>query len=69
MPRPPMSDNLPELCEIIPTCPLCGGKMELVYDRPATKVCVCVDCHTSITVPVRAWDIAFARGTVKPKSS
>ena len=52
----------PDLCEIIPACFVCGGKMELVYDRPTTKVCVCVECHTSITVPARAWDIARDRG-------
>jgi hypothetical protein len=61
------SPVLPDLCEVVPTCPLCGGRMELVYDRPKTKVCVCVDCHTGITVPAEAWAIALARGTVKPK--
>ncbi len=40
--------------------------MELVYDRPTTKVCVCVDCHSSFTVPAKAWSVAIARGTVKP---
>jgi hypothetical protein len=43
--------------------------MELVYDRPTTKVCVCADCHTSITVPARAWDVAIGRGSVKPTPS
>lgn len=32
--------------------------METVYNRPSTKVCVCVDCHTGLTVPGTAWDIA-----------
>ena len=32
--------------------------MELVYARPNTKVCVCVDCHTGITVPTSAWKFA-----------
>ena len=31
--------------------------MEAVYSRPHQKVCVCSDCHTSITVPTTAWDI------------
>lgn len=39
--------------------------MEVVYDRPRTKVCVCVDCHTGITVPAEAWEVAKARGRVK----
>lgn len=41
--------------------------MELVYDRPTSQVCVCVDCHTGITVPPRAWAVATARGTLKAK--
>lgn len=63
----PVGDQLPGLCEVIPTCPLCAGRMELVYDRPKVKVCVCVDCHTGVSVPVRAWAVALARGTIKPK--
>jgi len=31
--------------------------MEAVYSRAHQKVCVCVDCHTSITVPSSAWEI------------
>jgi hypothetical protein len=38
--------------------------MELVYDRPTTKVCVCADCHLSITVPARSWEVAIARGMI-----
>ena len=60
-------DQVPDLCDVIPICPLCGGRMELVYDRPNTKVGVCVDCHTGVTVPAQAWAIAHARGMVKPK--
>jgi hypothetical protein len=41
--------------------------MELVYDRPTTKVWVCVDCHTGVNVPAQAWAIAEARGRVLPK--
>jgi len=44
-------------CEIIEICPICNGKMDAVYTRVHQKVCVCVDCHTSITVPQSAWDI------------
>lgn len=44
-------------CDVIDICPICHGDMEAVYSRQHQKVCVCVDCHTSITVPVAAWDI------------
>jgi hypothetical protein len=57
--------KLPDLCTVIPMCPLCRGRMELVYDRPNAKVCVCVDCHTGISVPAQAWVVALQRGTVR----
>ena len=47
----------PGPCEVIDICPICSGPMEAVYMRAHQKVCVCVDCHTSITVPQTAWDI------------
>jgi hypothetical protein len=31
--------------------------MEVVYDRPTQRVYVCVECHTSLTVPATALDI------------
>lgn len=48
----------PGPCEVVETCPLCGGKMEDVYSRPHQHVCACADCQTTITIPVVAWDIA-----------
>lgn len=53
----------PHPCEAMRLCPICGGKMELVYDRPNQKVCVCVDCHTGIQVPAGAWDKAMKAPT------
>lgn len=47
----------PGPCEVLETCPICDGRMEAVYSRAHQKVCVCVDCHTSITVPAAAWKI------------
>jgi hypothetical protein len=44
-------------CEVIEVCPICGGAMEAVYSRAHQKVCVCVDCHTSVTVPADAWKV------------
>ena len=40
-----------------PDCPICRGKMELVYDRFNQQVCVCTDCHSGLTIPSSAWDI------------
>lgn len=37
-----------------PTCPICEGVMELVYDRFNQHVYVCLDCHSGITVPASA---------------
>ena len=36
-------------------CPVCDGEMEVVYARNNQQVCVCVDCHTGVTVPATAW--------------
>ena len=47
----------PGPCEVIEVCPICGGAMEAVYSRAHQQVCVCVDCHTSITVPAEAWKL------------
>ena len=44
--------------------------MEAVYSRAHQKVCVCSDCHTSITVPAAAWDVSRnkAAGMSRPRS-
>ena len=47
----------PGPCEVLEICPICDGRMEEVYSRAHQKVCVCVDCHTSITVPTSAWTV------------
>jgi len=31
--------------------------MELVYDRFNQQVCVCVDCHSGLTIPAAAWEV------------
>jgi hypothetical protein len=51
----------PAPCEVLEVCPICGGLMEAVYSRAHQKVCVCIDCHTSITVPDQAWDAMRGR--------
>ena len=35
-----------------------GGKMEVVYQRNNQQVTVCQDCHSGLTVPATAWEIA-----------
>jgi ssDNA-binding Zn-finger/Zn-ribbon topoisomerase 1 len=42
----------------VAVCPVCEGKMEVVYDRHHQKVVVCVDCQSGLTVPAGAWEIA-----------
>jgi hypothetical protein len=32
--------------------------MEKVYDRFHQQVCVCVDCHSGLTVPKTAYEVA-----------
>ena len=44
--------------EVVPFCPLCRGRMEVVVNRQTQQVCVCADCHVSINIPARAWGVA-----------
>jgi hypothetical protein len=46
---------------VVATCPICSGKMEAVYRRHNTNVCVCTDCHSGVTVPGNAWEIVRAK--------
>jgi hypothetical protein len=54
------NDNAPEAepGERVQVCPICGGNMETVYERNHQKVCVCTDCHSGLTVPATAYEIA-----------
>jgi hypothetical protein len=61
-----MDTSPPSPCDVVPSCPMCGGAMELVYDRPETKECECSICGTRITVPTDAWDSARQFGFGKP---
>ena len=47
-----------EIPPAIPPCSICEGKMIIAYDRYQQKVCVCSDCHTSLTIPGSAWHVA-----------
>jgi hypothetical protein len=54
-----------EPCEVLEVCPVCGGKMEVVYSRTQSKVCVCVDCHSGVTVPASAWQVVKTKREAK----
>ena len=41
----------------LPDCPVCSGRLDIVYDRFRQKVYVCVDCHVGLTVPDTAWEV------------
>jgi hypothetical protein len=55
-PRPERRDGHPKPRP--ETCPVCGGRVEVVYARNNQQVSTCVDCGTGITVPTTAWDRA-----------
>jgi len=52
------SEPEPDPCDLVQACPICGGNMETVYERNHQKVCVCSDCHSGLTVPASAYEIA-----------
>ena len=54
-------------CEVIDVCPICYGRMETVYDRHSQRVCVCVDCHSGLTVPDTAWHVVRLKREAKWK--
>jgi hypothetical protein len=56
----------PSLCEALPLCPICDGRMETVYARAHQQVCQCVDCACTLTVPAGAWQIAAGKGRDSP---
>ena len=41
----------------IPACPICEGRMVVVYDRYHQTVVVCVDCHSGLTITASAADV------------
>lgn len=42
----------------LPSCPICEGKTQVVYNRNNQQVIVCTDCRSGVTVPGSAWGIA-----------
>ena len=56
-------DTIPALS----VCPICQGKLEMVYDRNNQQVLICEDCHVGVTVPGTAWEIARVKRNPMPK--
>ena len=54
-----------EALDVVIVCPVCGGKLELVYDRRHITASVCIDCHTGVTIPHDAWDVARVKRNLK----
>ena len=50
------ADRIPDPSEL-PDCPVCLGRLDLVYDRMHQRVYVCVDCHVGLTIPDSAWKV------------
>jgi ssDNA-binding Zn-finger/Zn-ribbon topoisomerase 1 len=46
-----------EVRPAVATCPVCEGRMEVVYARNNQQVSVCTDCHSGLTIPAGAWDV------------
>lgn len=61
----PEDGSQPDSEKSVTNCPVCDGRMELVYDRHHQKVVVCVDCQSGLTVPGSAWEIARIKREAK----
>jgi hypothetical protein len=65
LPDPSDDERRQEIAPAIKTCPICEGQMEVVYHRHGQQVLVCVDCHSGLTVPAGAWNIARVKREAK----
>ena len=54
---PPVGPSGADLTPACPDCPVCGGVLEIVYNRFNQQVSVCKDCHSGLTVPSSAWEV------------
>jgi hypothetical protein len=61
----PREERRQEGTAAVKACPVCEGAMEIVYDRNSQQVIVCADCHTGVTVPATAWNIARVKREAK----
>lgn len=56
-PQPSNEENLAPSDDTRP-CPICAGRMEKVYEQFHQRVFVCVECHSGLTIPATAWNVA-----------
>ena len=54
---PPTGGSNEDLSPACADCPICGGTLEVVYNRFNQQVSVCKDCQTGLTVPSSAWEV------------
>jgi hypothetical protein len=59
----------PEPCDVVPFCPICGGKMDTVYKTAKLYVCVCVDCFASLSIPAESWEVARRKREAAQKAT
>ena len=52
----------------LPPCPVCREHLQVVYDRNHQVVAVCVECHTSVTIPDSAWEVRYLKRDVQWQS-
>ena len=57
-----------EVTPVVAACPLCYGRMEVVYARNNQQVSVCIDCHTGVVIPAVAWDLVRSKREAKWRS-
>jgi len=52
-------------------CPVCGGEIEKVGERPTRSLFACKECDCDVIVPATAWEIARVKRQQKwpPKRS
>ena len=63
--NPEVEERRQEATPALQSCPICGGRMEVVYARNNQQVCVCTDCHSGLTVPNTAWDVVRIKRDAK----
>jgi ssDNA-binding Zn-finger/Zn-ribbon topoisomerase 1 len=61
----PWFDDKSEEAPALGSCPICDGKLELVYSRHNQQVLVCRDCHSGVTIPSTARDIVRVKREAK----
>ena len=58
-------DRQPDKVPAVPNCPICDGRMEVVYHRNNQQVSVCTDCHSGLTVPATAMQLGRIKREAK----